>query len=873
VDRFEQRVHGRLMARIQHITSAFVGGELTPRLDGRIDVKKYAQGLRLCENFQVLPHGGARKRSGFSFVTAQKSATDDVIMVPFQYNVEQAYVLMFGPGYVWFFKDRGVITQSPVSVSAITQANPGAVTTSVAHGLTTGDRVVLLAVSGMSELNNRQFVVTVTGPTTFTLGVDTSGYDAYAAGGTVNAIVELATTYTAEDLPELAFAQTNDVLYIAHRAHPLRKISRLSHTSWTLSEPSITPGPFRSINADRDRSITCSNFSTSATAYNTYAVGTTFTMTSSTSIFDASHVGALFKLSEEGGATGIDSAPVGDSTKLAQVGMIYTSGGNVYGIAAVSDAQAYWGFFNRVPEHDSGTVRVRGWGMGGGSMIEKWFDSAYLHPTYCVVRVTGYISSTQVTAEIVRYHLPRSIVDNGTTYWHEGAWSAYRGYPRAIAFYEQRLFLAGSESDPTVLWGSRSGSYEDFEDGPDDDDAIVYRINAGSADVVRWLMSGRVLTAGTSMGEFAISASNQNEALTPKNFKAAPQTTYGTSKCPPVRFNQSVLYPQRAGSTENAALKVREFSYSFQADAFDSVDLTVFSEHITATGIDRMAFQTEPDSLIWARRLDGLAIACTYERAQEVVAWHRHSLGGTGSEFKTIAAIPGSSGDEVWASAKILLGAELDIDDETGESILDEAGDLLLDEATETARYVVVSNAPFRDDGDKVDAKLLDFMLTYQGDATTTISGLHHLRGLEVKVLNEGAVETHTVDDDGRVTLAVATTKAHVGLPYTAILETQDLEGGAQAGTAQSRVKRISQIYVRLLNSLGGSYGPDANTQQTIYYRTGADVHGSSVPLFSGLKELDFKAGFERFARVRIEHTDPLPFHVGGIVAELNTSG
>lgn len=858
------------MAKVQHITSAFVGGELSPRLDGRIDVKKYAQGLRACENFQILPHGGARKRSGFTFVTAQKSATDDVVMVPFQFNVEQAYMMLFGPGYVWFFKDRGLITQAPVSVSAITQANPGAVTTATAHGLTTGDRVVLLAVAGMTELNNRQFTVTVTSPTAFTLGVDTSGYDAYTSGGTVNEIVELTTTYSADELAELAFAQTNDVLYIAHHAHPLRKISRLSHTSWTLSEPSITTGPFRSINSDRDSTITVSGFSGAASAYGTYAVGTTLTLTASKPIFAAGQVGGLFKLAEEGGSTGIMGAAVGDSTKSHANGDVYTAVGNVYGISNKGSLDATpvnssWAPFTRVPEHDAGSVRV--------VSSPYYFDANFLHPTYCIVRITAYTSATSVTAEVVRYHLPKSIVDVGTTFWYEGAWSEYRGYPRAIAFYEQRLFLAGSESDPTVLWGSRSGSYEDFEDGADDDDAILYRINAGSADVVRWLMSGRVLTAGTSMGEFAVSASNNNEALTPKNFKAAPQTTYGTSKCPPVRFNQSVLYPQRSGATDNAARKIREFSYSFQADAFDSVDLTVFSEHITGTGVDRMAFQTEPDSLIWARRLDGVAISCTYERAQEVVAWHRHSLGGTGSEFKTLCAIPGVNGDELWASGKILLGDEVDLDTEAGASLQEETGDLLLDESTETARYVIVSNAPFRDDDETADAKLLDFMLTYDGAATTTISGLHHLRGLEVKALNNGAVETHTVDADGRITLDVATTKAHIGLPYTAILETQDLEGGAQAGTAQSRVKRISQIYLRLLNSLGGSYGPDASTQQTIYYRTGADVHGSSAPLFSGLKELDFKSGFERFARVRVEHADPLPFHIGGIVAELNVNG
>jgi len=857
------------MAKINTIITALVGGELSPRLDGRIDVKKYAQGLRTAENVTILAHGGARKRSGFSYVAVQKSATDDVVMVPFQYNVEQAYCLMFGPGYVWFFKDRGIITATPVAITAITAAADGAVTTSTAHGLTTGDRVILSGIAGMTELNNRQAAVTVTGATTFTLGIDTSTFDAYTADGTAGKIIELTTTYTADELKELSFAQTNDVIYIAHKAHPLRKISRLSHTSWTLSEPSITTGPFRTINSNRDLTVTPSSFSASATGYGTHIVGTTCTLTATGSVFHADMVGALFYLGEEGGGTGVDGPPLGDSTVVTVANHTYTAGGNVYGLAGGSGIGASWGWFTRFPEHDSGTVTM----IGHNSSATAEVTVDFLHPTYCILRITGYTSSTVATAQIVRYQMPQSIVARGTTYWKEGAWSEYRGYPRSVAFYEQRLFLGGSESDPTVLWGSRSGSYEDFEDGSDDNDAIIYRINAGSADVIRWLMSGRVLTAGTSMGEFAISASNNNEALTPSNFKAAPQTTYGTSQCPPIRFNQAVLYPQRSGSTQNAARKIREFAYSFQSDSFDSVDLTVFAEHITGDGIDRMAFQTEPDSMIYARRLDGQLIGCTYERAQEVVAWHRHVLGGTGSEFKTLAAIPGETGDELWVSAKVILGDEVDYTTEDGDSFVDETGELYLTEDTETVRYVLVSNPPFRDDGDKEDAKILDCMLSYVGDSTTVLSGLYHLRNLDVKVLNEGAVESHTVDADGRITLDTATTKAHVGLPYTAIIETEDFEAGAQGGTAQSRAKRISQIYLRVLNSLGGTYGPDASNQQTIYYRTGADVHGSSPPLRSGLMELDFKGGWERYARVRLEHADPLPWHITGVVAELSVSG
>jgi hypothetical protein len=828
------------MAKVANYQSNFTGGELSPRLDGRVDVTKFKNGLRVCENMTVLPHGGARKRSGSQFILQQPTA-EDVVLVPFQYNTEQAYVLMFGPGYVWFFKDRGIITYDTRTITGITQANPAVVTTSGSHNIAAGEYVILTGVGGMAELNNRIFVAGNTTATTFQLqGVDSTAYTAYTSGGTAAEIVALSTPYTASELPDLTFAQAADTLFVAHRSHPIRKITRQGHTAWALSAPGFTTGPFRTINSERASIITCSGFSASATTYGTHIVGTTFTMTCASAIFDDGMVAALFRLNEEGGATGIESAPVGDSGRAIAGGDVYTNEGNVYGVYAVSGATT-WLSFTRVPAHEAGTVRVRG-------ESGHYFDSDFLHPGYCVVKITGFISSTQVTAQIVRYQMPKTIVDSGTSFWEEGAWSGYRGYPRAIAFYEQRLFLAGSDSDPQVLWGSRSNAYEDFEDGADDDDALTYRISSGSADVIRWLQSGRVLTAGSSLGEFAIAASNQNEALTPKNFKASPQTSYGTSKCPPIRVNQSVLYPQRAGKPENAAKKLREFSYAYESDSFNSVDITVFSEHIFGPGISRLAYQLEPDSIIWARRTDGQLAACTYERLQEVIAWHRHKMGGTNAAVQTQCVIPGDDGDEVWLSVQRTVSGQ-------------------------TVRYIEVFHPAFADDASKEDAKFVDAMLTYSGSSTSTISGLWHLRGETVKVLNNGSVETATVSSTGRVTLARATTKAHIGLPYTAILETEDFEAGAQAGTAQSRAKRISQIYVRLLNSLGGSYGPDADNLKPMNYRTAAMPHGTSPPLYSGLKELDHPGGWERYARVRFEHSDPLPFHITGIVAELNVTG
>lgn len=84
------------------------------------------------------------------------------------------------------------LATSTASITAITQANPGVITTSAPHGLTVGDRVAVLSVGGMTQLNNISFLVGTT-PLTTTLtltdlagtAIDTTAYTAYTAGGTI----------------------------------------------------------------------------------------------------------------------------------------------------------------------------------------------------------------------------------------------------------------------------------------------------------------------------------------------------------------------------------------------------------------------------------------------------------------------------------------------------------------------------------------------------------------------------------------------------------------------------------------------------------------------------------------------------------------
>jgi hypothetical protein len=172
----------------------------------------------------------------------------------------------------------------------------------------------------------------------------------------------------------------------------------------------------------------------------------------------------------------------------------------------------------------------------------------------------------------------------------------------------------------------------------------------------------------------------------------------------------------------------------------------------------------------------------------------------------------------------------------------------------------------------KAEAKLLDCSLVYSGAEVSSITGLWHLRGETVTYLADGDVYTGTVSSVGALTLEAPASTVCVGYPFTMVLEPIELEAGAQAGTAQSRVKRISKVYIRVLKSLGGVVESQSGTRETIRYRESTDLVGSAG-LHDGLVDVDHPGGYSRDLRIRIEHDEPVPFYVAGIVAEQDVSG
>lgn len=624
----------------------------------------------------------------------------------------------------------------------------------------------------------------------------------HTEGGTVlsgGVPYEVATAYTETDLPDLNFAQSADVVYITHPNRPPRKLSRLGATNWTNSQITFNRPPFQAEN------ITSTTLTASATTGS-------ITITSSVAMFDSVNwvnVPILFSIT-----------PAAVYNQWTQ-GVINTAGqivqyqGRVYYTVAGGTAGS------RPPLHIEGTV-------SDGAV-----DWTYLHDGTGYATITS-ISTTTIAFATVNSTLPTT---SATKRWAEGAWSDRKGYPRTVTFYEDRLWFAGSTAYPQTLWASVVGDYENHKYGSRDDDALNYTISTQDLNLIIWLSAGKVLAIGTTNGEFTISGNQISDPITPTSVKITPQTTYGcTGAVRPVRVASSILFVQRAGR------KLREFTYNFDIDGYVAPNMTLLAEHITEGGVTDLTYQQEPSQVMWAPRADGTLLGMTYERAEEVVGWHRQPVGGA---VESVVALPHWDGDQdvLWMVVKRVVNGS-------------------------TLRYIEYLEKHL----DGAYAFYVDSGLTYDGTPVTTLSGLDHLEGETVAVLTDGYVHPDRVVSGGSIALQQAASVVNVGLPFTAKMVTLPIEAGAQDGTSQGKTQRINGLVVRLHETGSGLFYGDGTTMDQLYLRRPVDVMDAPVPLFTGDTEiLPFPGGYEKGAVMTLEHRLPLPCTIVALMPQLST--
>lgn len=796
------------MARVSSIITNFRAGEISPRLEGRIDLQKYNEAVKELENMIVFPQGGVTRRPGTYYAGTTKDG-GQVRLINFEFSDTQAYVLEFGNNYIRVFKDGGLVTEATTAISAITKANP-AVVTSNSHGLNDGDRVFISGVVGMTEVNNREFTVAGKTTNTFQLsGVNSSAFTTYGSAGTVGKIVEITTTYTTSQLSSINFAQSADVLFLAHQSHDPAKLTRTSHTSWTLTDIDFTDGPYI------DENITTTTLFASA---NTGSV----TITASASLFASTDVGRLIRFRE---VIEAEHDAWAASTNYAQ-NAIVRFGNNVY---KKTDSGSD-GSGTTAPVHLS------------GSKVYGDITWQFQHSGSGFVKITGFTSATVVTATFKNStgFLPASVVgsSNTTTLWSLGSFSATTGFPRAIGFYEERLYFASTTEQPQTIFGSVSADFENHTPGINDDDAINVTIASDQVNVIKHLLPARFLQLLTTSAEFTLSGGAGSEPVTPTNVNVLRETTFGTGTVKPLRAGNSTILIQKG------AEKVKEITFDLDTDGLLGVDLTVLADHLARGGFTDMVWQQEPELLLWFVHSDGRLIGLTYDRANATVGWHEHSLGGSGV-VESITAIPSGAEDQVYLSVKRTINSA-------------------------TVRHIVFLKSLYFND-DVEDAFFVDSGLTYSGSATTSITGLNHLEGVTVTILADGSAHSDKTVSGGAITLDRSASKVHIGYGYTSSLETLRMEAGAEDGISQGKIKRIHGVTARFFQTVGAELGPDTSNLDRLPFRDSSMAMDQAIPLFSGDKEISFPSGYDNDAKIVIRQTQPLPMTILAIMRRSNT--
>ncbi len=652
--------------------------------------------------------------------------------------------------------------------------------------------------------------------------------------GSSNAI-ELTTTYTTAQVPDVKFAQTADVMYLVHPAHPPRKLTRSSHTSWSITDVDLKRG------AMLDPNITTTTLLANGRTGNV-------NITASASLFTSNDVGRLVQL-HKGFAkiTSITSATVAVAA-VQELEDGRTELMPTYACTTISfhegDPDSTGLEHNDRLEDTAGNFIDQGFEVGmrvtlTGSTSNNFTNLLVVAVTdTTLVIAPGNDLAAEAAGDSVT--LVGSLVADKK--WRLGAFFI-GSYPSTVAFYEQRLVFAGTSNQPQTMFFSQSGDFENFEIGTDADDGLQYTIGSNEVNVIRYLVSSSQLVVGTSGGEFVVRASGFDEPLTPTNTQIKQQTTFGSAPIQPLLIGNSTLFIQRAKR------KLRELAFSSESDSYVAPDMTILAEHITEGGIEEMAYQQEPDSVAWLVRADGVLACMTFRREEQVVAWHRHIVGGAfgsgNAVVESVATIPGDiDEDQVWVIVKRTINGA-------------------------TKRYVEYLSG-FDFGTDVGNAFFVDSGLTYSGSAATTISGLNHLEGQSVAILADGAAHANKTVSSGAITLDRSVTKAQIGLPFTSKLETLRIDAGSAMGSSQGKNKRIGEVTVRLFRTVGLKIGTSSTELDTIPFRSSSDSMDTALSLFTGDKTAEFNGGYDDDATITIVQDLPLPMTILAIFPTLS---
>ena len=704
------------MAKEKAYIFSLNGGELSPLAQGRVDLARSKIAAEVMRNMIPRVIGPASARPGTQYIGTIDSGNVKTRILPFVFSATDTALVELGWDSLRVWVDGALVSRPSVSTqitsdtfsssSGWTLATTGTGVATVTSGnlkLQTpgrGDTVrayqaVSVAVADRSVEHAIEIDV-VRGPVKFRVGsgnggdqylrevelatgfhslsvTPTSGnmYVQFSAESESERLVnsckiassgtmEIETPWSYDDLADLRFDQSGDVIYItsAARTFQPKRIIRYGTNSWSLVDYDFTDGPFRGKTAD----VTLTPSARTGNG----------TLTASGQFFDDNHVGCVFRITHS--STSVSSVLTGEDRYTESVRV---SGNTFYDID--SDGS------NENTDERDVTLNITGTWSGTLSMEVSYdeegewkrlvdYSSSPVTTTltpgyansvaYCRLGFQagdytsgaatcslsydggggdGYVLITSVESQYVaHYEVVRRLHDTkATNEWSEGQFSTLRGWPAAVGLFEGRLWWGSQDK----IFGSVSDLFTSFDlDEEGDSGPIIRSIATGAVNSVQWILGLSRLCVGTSGAEPVGRSSSFDEPVTPTNFSLKDVSTQGSASVQAVKVDKSAIFVQRSGK------RAYELSYMAEQQDYGATEISRYHPTILDAGVKIMAVQRQPDTRVWFVLDDGTCAILTYERSEDVISWYRFDIDN--ATVEDIAVLPNVDDDDVYLLVK-----------------------------------------------------------------------------------------------------------------------------------------------------------------------------------------------------------------------------
>lgn len=824
-------------------------GYISPRMRGRVDLDFYKQSLDYILNYVVTPQGEVNLRTGSIFVSSTRN-NNKARLIPFIYNTEQAYVIEMTDLYARFYKDHGLITETPKTITAITIAATAQVTVA-GHGFVIGNPIYFDGVLGMHQINGLEgSVASVVDANNFTVNINTTTFSAYTAGGTAAKIVQIASPYTEAQLFELDYTQTNDTMYIAHKSYAPYKMTRSSHTAWTLGTYTITSNPF-GITKEATKTITGitkANPAVVSSAGHGYANG------------DVIYIEGVLGMSEinkktftaQNVAAGTFELKDYDST----LNTAYTSGGTAQRFSAFSYPSRVTLYDQRLVFAASDSYPTKMWFSEANSAAGK-LDS-FILGTSAISALEFNIASDQANRILwmVGAESYLAVGTSGSEYRVTGGSPDEAITPTTVSVkptsFNGCADIRPLRLDSYVLFGQRnkktvrSYEYDALRDGYTAPDRTLLADHIGKSGFKQFSY-----TAGTPNIIWGVRNDGRMTGLT---FDPSQQVVAWHQHKTNGSYLSVCTIPQSTGDDELWTCVERTINGSTKRYIEYTptlAEIPVLEEYFTGENdqeINEQDYYTD----LWngQRTLVFSDCALTYDGRDAATV----NLTITGSLTSGSAVTVTASA--AWFSTQMATdkrriqtpeGGQIEIQGFTSSTVV-----------TGTVLY---------------DLEAASFASGAWYYMARSIYGLYHLEGQPIQILADGGTHPPRTVSSGSIILDEDAGYVVIGLGYLGIGKTQSIEGGSDNGTSQTKPRIIDNLGVQMRASLGTKFGTSLYNLEHPDYRDVEEVSGRPPRLQDKSFEVPIPDNWDDDKNLFWLHDVPLPSNIQLLVVQTEVKG